>query len=155
MLIKKTKSRIIFFQSLFLLLFRNLDPADLSFLLEIPLSFLDETFGNEKNKKFDQGLLDKLIKDFVDNCSFIYSLISENANRWPFEEIPFVDRCALILGITEVLYNKETPHKVAIDEAINIAKLFKGEEANKLINGVLASVVKKYLVNDNAKYEEK
>lgn len=62
------------------------------------------------------------------------------APDWPLEKIMIVDRNILRLGIFELLYNLDIPSKVAINEAIELAKAYGGESSGKFINGVLGAV---------------
>jgi N utilization substance protein B len=65
------------------------------------------------------------------------------ATNWPLEQIPVVEVCILRLAVHELKFPYEdVPYKVAIDEAVELAKQFGGENAAKFINGVLGSVYK-------------
>jgi N utilization substance protein B len=72
------------------------------------------------------------------------------ATNWPLEQIPLVEVCILRLATYELMYPyKDVPSKVAIDEAVELAKQFGGENAGKFINGVLGSVYK-FLFESNS-----
>jgi len=79
------------------------------------------------------------VKDKIDTLDVI---IEKTAPEWPIAQINPLDRNILRLGIFELLYgNKEhVPPKVAINEAIELAKNFGGESSRKFINGVLGTV---------------
>jgi N utilization substance protein B len=62
------------------------------------------------------------------------------APAWPVGQIPAVDRNILRLAIFEMLFSKQVPLKVAINEAVELAKKFGGDNSPKFINGVLGSV---------------
>jgi N utilization substance protein B len=62
------------------------------------------------------------------------------APAWPLEQIPAVDRNILRLAIFEIIFGQETPLKVAINEAVELAKRFGSESSPRFINGVLGSV---------------
>ena len=102
----------------------------------------------EKNiKEFGPGLEDKdfiweLVKGVIKKISSIDKIIAKAAPEWPIEQITIVDRNVLRIGLYELLYgNKEdVPPKVAINEAIELAKTFGGESSGKFINGVLGTV---------------
>ena len=104
----------------------------------------------EKNlKEFGPGLEDKtfvwqLINGVVSNLKDIDKVIEKAAPEWPLDQITIVDRNVLRIGLYELLYeNKdEVPPKVAINEAIELAKSFGGENSGKFINGVLGTVFK-------------
>ena len=62
------------------------------------------------------------------------------APSWPFEQLPLIDRNILRLAIFEILHDNRTPVKVAINEAIELAKKFGGDHSSSFVNGVLRSV---------------
>ncbi len=74
----------------------------------------------------------------------IDKLIVEAAPDWPLEQITNVDRNVLRLGIFELKYAKakDVPPKVAINEAIELAKAFGGTSSGKFVNGVLGTIYK-------------
>ena len=69
-------------------------------------------------------------------------IIEKAAPQWPIEQIAVVDRNVLRLGLYELLFGNrdEVPPKVAINEAIELAKSFGGESSGKFVNGVLGTV---------------
>ncbi len=100
-------------------------------------------------KEFGPGLESQdftrqLVKGVVDHLSKIDKIIVESAPEWPLEQIIMVDRNVLRLGLFELLYAKkeEVPPKVAINEAIELAKSFGGESSGRFVNGVLGTVYK-------------
>jgi N utilization substance protein B len=86
----------------------------------------------------------QLINGVVEHLSKIDKIIEKAAPEWPVEQITIIDRNVLRLGLFELLYIKkeEVPFKVAINEAIELAKTFGGESSGKFINGVLGTVYK-------------
>ncbi len=68
-------------------------------------------------------------------------MIGRHATAWPIGQLPVIDRNLLRIAIFEILFNKETPRKVAINEAVELAKTFGGENSPKFVNGVLGSVI--------------
>ena len=70
-------------------------------------------------------------------------IIGRFAPLFPVEQLSFIDRNILRMGIYEMLYLKETPTKVAINEAVELAKNFGSESSPRFINGVLGSVSSK------------
>ena len=100
-------------------------------------------------KEFGPGLQDKdfiwqLIKGVVSRISDIDKIIEKAAPEWPIDQITIIDRNVLRIGLYELLYGnkEEVPPKVAINEAIELAKSFGGESSGKFINGVLGTVYK-------------
>ena len=66
--------------------------------------------------------------------------IQEHAPAWPIEQIPVVDRNILRLAIFEIMLDNIVPVKVAINEAVELAKTYGSERSSKFINGVLGTV---------------
>ncbi len=96
-------------------------------------------FGPElKDTEFARRLVDQTLahKDQAD------AIITKAAPEWPLEKINLVDRNILRLGLYELIWgnHQEVPERVAIDEAIELAKEFGGESSGKFINGVLGTV---------------
>ncbi|MBM3250803.1 MAG: transcription antitermination factor NusB [Candidatus Nealsonbacteria bacterium] len=104
----------------------------------------------ERNiKEFGPGLEDKdfvrqLAKDVASRLDDIDKIIKEAAPEWPIGQITIIDRNVLRIGLCELLYGnkEEVPPKVAINEAIELAKSFGGDSSGKFINGVLGTVYK-------------
>ena len=86
----------------------------------------------------------RLAKGVIDRLSELNTIIEKAAPDWPLEQIAVVDRNALRIGLYELLYAdpNEVPPKVAINEAIEIAKNYGGPNSGKFINGVLGTVFK-------------
>jgi N utilization substance protein B len=104
----------------------------------------------EKNiQEFGPGLEDstfvwQLISGTIQHLEEIDKIIEKAAPEWPLEQITLVDRNVLRIGLFELLYGskEDVPPKVAINEAIELAKTFGGESSGKFINGVLGTVYK-------------
>ncbi|MFH1354465.1 MAG: transcription antitermination factor NusB [bacterium] len=92
----------------------------------------------------DAGFVYALALGVLNNIDEIDKLIVESAPDWPLEQITNVDRNVLRLGIYELKYAKadDVPPKVAINEAIELAKTFGGVSSGKFINGVLGTIYK-------------
>ena len=93
-------------------------------------------------KKFDRGLADSIIKGVVENERKIDRLIKKAAPEWPLAQIARVDLVCLRIALFELYIAKKVPPKVAIDEAIELAKEFGSEQSGKFVNGVLGTIVK-------------
>ena len=90
----------------------------------------------------NQDFVKSLAAGVKQHLSHIDKIIEKAAPEWPLDQITIIDRNVLRLGLYELLYgNKdEVPPKVAINEAIELAKNFSGESSGKFINGVLGTV---------------
>ncbi|KKS74677.1 transcription antitermination factor NusB [Candidatus Azambacteria bacterium RIFOXYD1_FULL_42_11] len=84
----------------------------------------------------------ELISGILENQKKIDEIIVKTAPEWPLEQINLIDRNVLRIGIYELLFGKreEVPPKVAINEAIELAKSFGGETSGKFVNGVLGTI---------------
>lgn len=92
----------------------------------------------ETNQTFSKNLA----KGVVEHIAELDSIIEKAAPEWPVDQITLTDRNVLRLGLYELIYSNrdEVPPKVAINEAIELAKNFSGESSGKFINGVLGTV---------------
>ncbi len=84
----------------------------------------------------------QIVNGVIENLSKLNKIIEKSAPEWPIDQITIVDRNVLRIGLYELLLGnrKEVPPKVAINEAIELAKTFGGESSGKFINGVLGTV---------------
>ena len=104
----------------------------------------------ERNiKDFGPGLEDlefvrQLAEGVAKHLKDVDKVIEKAAPEWPISQIPLVDRNVLRIGLFELLYSnkEEVPPKVAINEAIELAKNFSGRTSGKFVNGVLGTVFK-------------
>ena len=90
----------------------------------------------------DPGFIYDLIKGVNKNLPEIDKVIIQTAPEWPLDQITVIDRNILRLGIYELLFAKEVPPKVAINEAVELGKAFGGESSGKFVNGVLGTLYK-------------
>ena len=104
---------------------------------EVALAHLvDKGKLSEENTAFAQ----KLVSSVIQNKEEIDQHIRKFAPAWPIEQLSVVDRNILRLAIFEVLLDNDMPVKVAINEAVELAKTFGSDNSSKFINGVLGSV---------------
>lgn len=93
----------------------------------------------------DKGFIKNLVTGVINNQKKIDDLIIKYAPEWPLDQITMVDRNVLRIGIQEMKYDDDIPEKVAINEAIELAKTFGGESSGKFVNGVLGTIYKELL----------
>ena len=100
-------------------------------------------------KEFGEGLDEpefvvELVKGTLEHVDAIDQIIERAAPQWPIDQIAMVDRNVLRLGLFELMWGDRdaVPPKVAINEAIELAKSFGGESSGRFINGVLGTVYK-------------
>jgi N utilization substance protein B len=89
-----------------------------------------------------KAFAEQLVRMTVGNLSKIDPLIAETAENWRLSRMAALDRLILRLAIGEFLHG-ETPRNVVINEALELAKTFSGDESAKFINGILDAVKKK------------
>jgi N utilization substance protein B len=104
---------------------------------------------NRNLKEFAPGLEDdifvfSLTEEVLKKSEVVDEIIKKAAPDWPLDKISIVDRNILRIGLTELLFGdrSQVPPKVAINEAIELAKTFGGENSGKFVNGVLGAVYK-------------
>jgi N utilization substance protein B len=82
----------------------------------------------------------KLIQGVLEHQRKLDAVIQRFAPAWPVEQIAAVDRNILRIALYEILFQREVPYKVAIDEAVELAKTFGAENSARFVNGVLGSL---------------
>jgi N utilization substance protein B len=105
-----------------------------------------EVGASGKDKpKVDEQLARFLVKGVTKNLDLIDKIIEDSAPEWPISQIAKVDLEILRIAIFELYIARNVPPKVAIDEAVELAKEFGGENSSKFVNGVLGTVVKEMM----------
>lgn len=100
----------------------------------------------------DSGFVKSLFKNVIKNLEEIDKYIIKYATEWPLDQITIIDRNVLRIGVYELVMSNDIPPKVAINEAIEIAKTFGGESSGKFVNGVLGAIYKN--INNNKGLEK-
>lgn len=108
-----------------------------------------ESIIDRNTKEFGEGTKDTVFsKNIVSNVLSrritIDDIITRAAPDWPLEKIGVIDRNVLRIGLSELLFGDraQVPPKVAIDEAIELAKAYAGDTSGKFVNGVLGAIYK-------------
>ena len=137
-------SRSIVLQTLFEWDFTSLDkksadPSEKN-IKDVLKRNLKEFAPGFEEDSFVLSLLEQILK----KRAVIDEIIEKAAPDWPIDKISIIDRNILRIGLAELLFGdrKEVPPKVAINEAIELAKTFGGENSSKFVNGVLGAVYK-------------
>ncbi len=118
---------------------------------EIILRNLEEFAPQLDEKEFAV----KLIQGIVDQQESIDATITQFAPDWPLPKITIVDRNVLRIGTYELKFDTSIPSKVAINEAIELAKTFGGESSGKFVNGVLGAVFRDQVAKGITKESDK
>lgn len=126
--------RVIAMQTLYQADFNEkLNMKDLNEIIDYQVVDLANNFEN-------RNFVDYLVKNVIEHREELDKLIVKYAPEWPLEKITIVDRNILRIGVWELVHDDSIPPKVAINEAIEIAKIFGGETSGKFVNGVLGSL---------------
>jgi N utilization substance protein B len=98
----------------------------------------------------------KILKGIVDHLEQIDNVILKAAPEWPLDKIAIIDRNILRIGLYELLYadHNEVPPKVAINEAIEMAKAYGGSNAGRFINGVWGTIYRTMKEGEKEKGEQ-
>ncbi len=129
-------ARTIILQTLYQWDFREQPTAGIPAIIEQNL--LEFGAGVEDEKEY----IEKTVYSIIDSLAKIDKVITDYATNWPMDQINLIDRNILRIGIYELLLNDEIPAKVAINEAIEIAKTYGGQSSGKFINGILGAIYK-------------
>ena len=106
-------------------------------------TYLKQTMDEFAPNAEEMDFATNLCKGILQNAEQIDKIITDAAPDWPMDQITMVDRNVLRMGVYELLFDKEVPPKVAINEAIELAKTFGGKSSGKFVNGVLGSIFRK------------
>jgi len=109
---------------------------------------------SEDEEKTEQGMemeIDQAMKDFASqlvdgvwqNLSEIDTLVAMQTDNWDFERLAKTDKAILRLGCFELLYRADIPHRVSINEAIELAKLYGEDNSPSFVNGILDGIALK------------
>ena len=83
----------------------------------------------------------QLVQGVIAHQPELDRLISKKAPEWPIEQMAIIDRNILRIAIFEMAIDRTTPAKVAINEAIELAKMFGSDSSHRFVNGVLGAIV--------------
>jgi N utilization substance protein B len=90
----------------------------------------------------DKSFIEKLVQGVNSRQQELDDIIRPVAPEWPIEQIARMDRIVLRIGVYELLFEEGTPPKVVINEAVELAKAFGGDNSSKFINGVLGTILR-------------
>jgi N utilization substance protein B len=112
------------------------DPGlDLEDVLARNISRYEETIE-------DKAFIENLVRGVSGKETELDAIIRPVAPEWPIEQIARMDRVILRIGVYELLFEDSVPPKVVINEAVELAKAFGGDNSSKFINGVLGTVLR-------------
>jgi N utilization substance protein B len=130
--------RIVALQTLYEQDFRR-ECNDSSFVLE---EVLTRNIDRYEETIEDKEFITKLVKGVAEKEQELDDTIRPVAPEWPIEQIARMDRVILRIGVYELNFDSSVPPKVVINEAVELAKAFGGDNSSKFINGVLGTVLR-------------
>jgi transcription antitermination protein NusB len=130
--------RIIALQTLYEQEFRR-ECDDKSFDLT---SVLERNIARYEAMVDDREFIEQLVRGVEKKQADLDAILRPIAPEWPIEQIARMDRIVLRIGTYELLYGTDVPPKVVINEAVELAKGFGGDNSSKFINGVLGTVLR-------------
>jgi N utilization substance protein B len=130
--------RIVAMQTLYEYDFRNGESGGID-LEEI----LNRNLGEFSDSIEDTDFVRDVVHGVTSRRDEIDGIIGPAAPEWPIEQIAKIDRAVLRIGIYELMLGRAVPPKVAINEAVELAKAFGGENSSKFVNGVLGTIYRK------------
>jgi N utilization substance protein B len=130
--------RIIALQTLYELDFRR-EAGDVDFNLE---EVLARNISRYEKQVDDTSFIEALVHGVAKDEAALDAELQPIAPEWPIDQIARMDRVVLRMGLYELTNNADIPPKVVINEAVELAKSFGGENSSKFINGVLGTVMR-------------
>lgn len=106
-------------------------------------AFLNKPFGS------DAEYIVNTLNGVLEKQAELDQIISENLVGWSVERISKVSVAAMRLALFEIIYAEDIPVKVAVNEAVEIAKKYDGPECASFVNGALGSAIKKMNISDS------
>lgn len=136
--------RIIALQTLYEEEFR-LDSDDKDFDLQAVLA---RNVVRYKDMVDDVEFIEKLVAGVSKQAAELDKILQPVAPEWPIDQIARMDRMVLRIGLYELQNEQGVPPKVVINEAVELAKAFGGDNSSKFINGVLGTILRQQTGND-------
>ncbi len=105
-----------------------------------PLKLLDRDIAEHVLSRSGRTFLGGLVRGVLENLEELDKIIARFAPSWPINQMAIVDRNLLRMAGYELTVGGDTPPKVAINEAVELARVFGSESSSRFVNGVLGSV---------------
>lgn len=129
----RRRARIIALQALF----------EVDIVHHDPEVVLQQRLAHKPLPEAGRGFARTLVQGILDHRAELDALIQDNAPEWPLDQVAIVDRNILRMALFEFVVERDTPVKVAINEAVELAKLFGSVSSGRFVNGVLGTIVSK------------
>lgn len=99
---------------------------------------MDEEFGKLNGS---QDFAEKLVNGAIEHLAFVDHVIAGVSKDWSINRMASVDRNIMRLALYEVFFCDDIPNNVAVNEAVELGKIFGGDDSGKFINGILGKVI--------------
>jgi len=86
---------------------------------------------------------EQLVRGTVQNKEAIDEVLTGKLEHWSLDRLPKIERTVLRIAVYELLFNEEVPHRVVLNEAIELCKIFGDEKSGRFVNGVLSKFEEK------------
>ena len=106
-----------------------------------PAAVLDVVAAEHQARARARALASDLVQGVLHHREAIDAVIGAAAPQWPLAQVAGVDKAVLRVAVFELLFGRRAPPKVAINEAIDLAKTYGGEGSGRFVNGVLGHVL--------------
>ncbi len=134
----RRKARVLAFQALFSWDSNRDSSEDLNSFL-----WLDD----DMRSRYDEDVLvfaRYILNGTIENIEAVDKIIEDHLEHWDLKRVGKVDLAILRMSVYSLKYQKDIPHTVTIDEAIDIAKIYGSDESYRFINGVLDGIIKSW-----------
>ncbi len=106
-----------------------------------PGTVLQQRLAHKPLPEAGRNFACNLVQGVLEHQAELDAIIQENAPEWPLDQVAIIDRNVLRMAVLEFAIKRNTPLKVAINEAVELAKLFGSESSGRFVNGVLGTIV--------------
>ena len=141
-------ARSIVMQTLYQWDFRNKPSAALPAIIDE----LRDQFGKDLDE--NASYITKTADAIIANIEAVDARIADYASNWPIDQMALVDRNILRIGVYELYFNENVPAKVAINEAIELAKNYGGPSSGKFVNGILGAMYNQIKAEEKKQHTE-
>lgn len=143
--------RIIALQTLYEEEFRR-EAGDTTFTAQ---EILERNIGRYREMVDDIKFIEHLVAGVMKQAEVLDALLQPVAPEWPIDQIARMDRIVLRIGLYELNNDNDVPPKVVINEAVELAKAFGGDNSSKFINGVLGTLLREKEAKDSGAVAKK
>ena len=130
--------RIVALQTLYEQDFRQ-EAEDKTFKID---EVLERNIARYRDTIDDTDFIKYLVNGITEKQEELDAILRPVAPEWPIEQIARMDRVVLRIGTYELMFNDSVPPKVVINEAVELAKAFGGDNSSKFVNGVLGTLLR-------------